>query len=887
MNQIPFNVSARAALLIGRENIANSKGAIIELVKNCYDADSLFCIIYIDNELSVVQETITEQQKKRMIAGGIKPSYFDRVYTQAGNKYILNASAENRYVSAFKKRIKSLSALYIIDAGDGMSSDTIINHWMTIGTDNKLIDYQTKSDRVKSGAKGIGRFALDKLGKKCTMITIPNANKLSSQAAGASVGSFWSVDWSDFEGRGKNISDVTATLGSIQNSDLIESTHNAEQCFDLNDLWCQLGNVEYRNKDDLPERDLFDNFRHGTVLKLTKLNDDWSPELVAQVFQDLEILVPPKDIENFRIFLLSSLERDKYGEILGPECEDYDYKVEAKATAHQEVEITIFREEYDIDKIPKEFLELASTKDNLPNFPQKMWAKKYRFSELLTGFQDYEDSFSKIGAFDFNFYFLKRTSKKTDIERFYYKEISDKNRKEWLKQFAGIKIYRDNFRVRPYGEIKDAAFDWLGLGLRQASSPAGVAKESRGYKGRPENIAGAIKISRLTNLEFEDKSSREGLQETHTFKVFKNLIISIIAKFEEDRSSISRELNSFHKRDIGSDGEINQAETESLAKQIIEREREKRQNTQPRPFFHPTSTGISSPSNAAKNETEDLAILARYAEGMAEEKEKLLEEQEKLLEEQKLLRGMASSGIVAASFGHDLSKTKDSLSTRFEELTDLLAPKVVPADFDGYSEFNNPFEFIKEMKRDDRNISMWLGFSLGFARKDKRKRKQIFLDQFFRSMKMNWMETLSERGISLTVECPEDLKMRIFEIDFDSMFLNLLVNSIEAFKNSRTQVERKIYIECIEIADLIQVKYSDTGPGLPSHLTDPTIIFEPMYTTKRDSVGQEVGTGLGMWIVKVISEEYQANAQLLVGSEHSGFGIVFNFPQRYKASTKP
>ncbi|MBF4989466.1 hypothetical protein [Methylophilus sp. 14] len=52
MTQIPFNVSARAAILIGRENIANSKGAIIELVKNSHDADSKFCIVYIDNALN-------------------------------------------------------------------------------------------------------------------------------------------------------------------------------------------------------------------------------------------------------------------------------------------------------------------------------------------------------------------------------------------------------------------------------------------------------------------------------------------------------------------------------------------------------------------------------------------------------------------------------------------------------------------------------------------------------------------------------------------------------------------------------------------------------------------------------------------------------------------
>ena len=38
-NRIPFKVSARTARLIGRENVATSKGAIIELVKNGYDAE--------------------------------------------------------------------------------------------------------------------------------------------------------------------------------------------------------------------------------------------------------------------------------------------------------------------------------------------------------------------------------------------------------------------------------------------------------------------------------------------------------------------------------------------------------------------------------------------------------------------------------------------------------------------------------------------------------------------------------------------------------------------------------------------------------------------------------------------------------------------------------
>lgn len=40
LDWIPFKVPARTAHLIGRENVATSKGAIIELAKNGYDADS-------------------------------------------------------------------------------------------------------------------------------------------------------------------------------------------------------------------------------------------------------------------------------------------------------------------------------------------------------------------------------------------------------------------------------------------------------------------------------------------------------------------------------------------------------------------------------------------------------------------------------------------------------------------------------------------------------------------------------------------------------------------------------------------------------------------------------------------------------------------------------
>lgn len=46
--KIPFTASARTAMLIGSENFSNPEGAIIELVKNTYDADSAYCYILFD-----------------------------------------------------------------------------------------------------------------------------------------------------------------------------------------------------------------------------------------------------------------------------------------------------------------------------------------------------------------------------------------------------------------------------------------------------------------------------------------------------------------------------------------------------------------------------------------------------------------------------------------------------------------------------------------------------------------------------------------------------------------------------------------------------------------------------------------------------------------------
>lgn len=269
------------------------------------------------------------------------------------------------------------------------------------------------------------------------------------------------------------------------------------------------------------------------------------------------------------------------------------------------------------------------------------WDTTRTFSQLIPGFRDTDTDgiLARIGAFEFSFYYLKRSATKKDDARFFYRQCPYNLRKSWLDKYCGIKLFRDKFRVRPYGEKGDSSFDWLGLGMRKNNSPAGIAKKSGGYRVEAENIAGSILISRVSNIDFDDKSSREGLQENKTFSVFKQLIVSIIKIFEDDRSLIAREFVADDELRNGAARDRERAE--ELANKIIENSK--------------STLEKSTDENSTDYKLHLLAVV----------NEQKTEEIKLLREEQKILRALASSGLMLASFAHDLSKLNDSLDYRY------------------------------------------------------------------------------------------------------------------------------------------------------------------------------------------------------------------------------
>jgi signal transduction histidine kinase len=116
--------AGRHILTIGRDLIQDKYAAIVELVKNAYDADS--------PDVSIS----------------------------------FKSSAERKDYS-----------IVIKDNGHGMSRDTVLNQWMVPSTDDKLKRKRSPGGRIMQGRKGVGRYAASILGDDLLLETVADRRK--------------------------------------------------------------------------------------------------------------------------------------------------------------------------------------------------------------------------------------------------------------------------------------------------------------------------------------------------------------------------------------------------------------------------------------------------------------------------------------------------------------------------------------------------------------------------------------------------------------------------------------------------------------------------------------------------------------------------------------
>ena len=97
----------------------------------------------------------------------------------------------------------------------------------------------------------------------------------------------------------------------------------------------------------------------------------------------------------------------------------------------------------------------------------------------------------------------------------------------WLREWTGVSIYRDGFRVWPYGEPHD---DWLRLDQRRVNSPVEHLSNNQ--------VIGFIDIGRDSNPDLKDQTNREGLIHNPAFEDLRRLVYFVLQAVEAERQSI-------------------------------------------------------------------------------------------------------------------------------------------------------------------------------------------------------------------------------------------------------------------------------------------------------------------------------------------------------------
>lgn len=431
---------ARLLTMLGEQLIKNEQIALAELIKNSYDADA-------------------EWVKVRFVDFGF----------------------DEKKKEIFKTKD---SKIIIEDNGCGMSMGVIEDSWMNPATPNKKtreneeIKTTPKKHRIIQGEKGIGRFAILKLGRDIKITTRPEGQN-TEYVINYNL-SQYDDDFLTKKEEGKD--EVIEQKIYI---DDISIPVSEQKPIVLVDRKVIVNNSVFESRND-----------HGTVIEISNLKGEWSFEKIKKVNAESQKL------ESIFEKIFSEKKKEDLFEI-GFECNsnrllysDETIKELSSLLENSAVlKITngLYSEKegrftYKINNVPYALSLKDSQISGLSVFKER-FAEKNLFDET-------EIRKTTCGDFKFNFFVFDFAA---DKESAYY---LDKKDKETIKEHR-IYLYRDHIRVAPYGDPDN---DWLEIDKKRGVGRAGDYLSN-------DQVVGFVDISKQGNPRLKDKTNREGLIE--------------------------------------------------------------------------------------------------------------------------------------------------------------------------------------------------------------------------------------------------------------------------------------------------------------------------------------------------------------------------------------
>jgi len=415
------------AEVLGRNNFSTKESAILELIKNAYDAGA---------------------------------SKLNLIFKKSENTGRL--------------------MLEIIDDGSGMNENDIRQAWMHVGKSTR--DYKdSDTGRIFAGSKGIGRFALARLGESIDMFT-----KKESE-----IGYHWQTNW--------NSSEIDIDYN-------IASQGTRIQINELRDKWS--------TKSIKPLKNYISKTYRDSKMKISIM---FLVENGESLEEETELIwTNPKIGENYLESIAinyNSKNKILFGQVLSDEFNDSVLKMTSK-----NIKEYLFEQNM-IDELNKEISELIIEEEDI----EKQDITEQMIADLL----------EEVGSFEGQLYFSLNSVSQVDKEKYEYKYTSLSNRFN-----IGVILYRNAFSIDSF----EGRTDWLELGKRSTSSPAAASHPTGSWRVRRNQLSGYILIDKEENSHIEDISNRQGIVQNIHFIILKKIIDSALKEFESYRQSIIRDI---------------------------------------------------------------------------------------------------------------------------------------------------------------------------------------------------------------------------------------------------------------------------------------------------------------------------------------------------------
>lgn len=815
---IKFRTNSRHISQLGRELVTDFVTALTELIKNSYDAD----------------------------AEGVK-IIFDNVKTDNGK-------------------------ITIIDTGSGMTQNDVENKWMVIGTNNKVRDNYSKLGRKRVGKKGIGRFSVERLAEKVCIYSFTEYEKPFK----------FSVNWNKYEEINiKLLQQKINVLRNIEDEDSAKYIKTQLEYFLLSDK------VQEKHKNTVKEILEFDEKNYRIFFeqeKLTILEKQVIPML--RKYEDIEEKID--DIYN-EIEVLETEEESKVETYLKEYYEELN--INRKTVTGTVIVLDNLRDTWKdkhITRLQKELRQLVAPEFIEKNaFKVKLVAPEFKIEDATLANDVLSASFAVIKAkltengrrmiIEYNgkdgdnrnedkildhpklcgdvelelYYFIR------DSKNLFTDDMNSVELRKLLDLYCGIKIYRDNFRVKPYG---DTGNDWLLLDQDKI-------KETHGYLVGNNQTIGVVRITEEKNGMLIDATNREGIIENEAYEDLKwfvkkcTTMISDIRyeKFLKEQEEKNKELKKIEEM---------QKENDENFINVINSQKEE---------YNKLEEVINS--SDIKDE-KSIQKLIDYSKQFKENTEKSLEETKKNLERSKeytkemqdiyeskmentkeeanLYKNLASLGVLSAEFGHE---TKD-VSSRAKRTIELLNEDIKKSDIVKLK------THLDVLNRDMVRILSYIDIINGFITKGKRNRININMKRQVQNITKLYEILIQQYNIEVVVECDEDVVYKMAIMDLESILINLFTNSFEQVKKVDKRI---IFIKIEDNKDNICIRFIDSGPGIQD--ITPEDIFKPFKTTKEN------GTGLGMCIIKANVEKYNGSIAVTKSKTYGGAEFIIELPK--------